>query len=275
MGYSGKHDEINDIAFAYFSSPPRRRSMDDRNRLLEVMQPVVRGIARFMSVSLPHFIDVDDLIGYGNLGLVGLVDRDGFDTTRGYPFTTYARPCIQGAIKDGLRSEDRVPRHSRDCTAVITSLHAPRLHNDPHAPIPSYEEVKAVAKARGTVNTSLPSRKVYDSACALYEGRSHMFLFTDITAPDKDDGEYKQNSLSDGMFADPNADQVRDVALSDEVRRLCSALAPQERRILELYYFNALSMKEIGHMLKLTESRICQIHKSVMEQLRRRFAATA
>ncbi len=275
MGYSGKHGEINDIAFAYFSRPLYKRSTDDRNRLLEAMQPIVRRIAVFMSRSLPPVIDVGDLVGYGNLGLVGLVDHGRFDTTRGYKFTTYADLRIRGAINDGLRSEDRVSRLWRDRAEVIASLHAPRLRIDPRAPLPSYEEFKAAAKALGMVGISRSLRESYDSACALYQKQGNTFLFTDIASPDGSDrGDQKQ--VSDGsFFADPNADQVRDVALSDEVRRLCSVLAPQERRILELYYFHALTMKEIGNMLKLTESRICQIHANIMKNLRKTFVASA
>lgn len=156
-----------------------------------------------------------ELIGYGTEGLLQAID--GFDPARGIKLTTYASGRVHGAILDGLRNLDWVPRLAR------------RRHGDDCRRMVSMQAILA----RG-------------------EGRDQLRIHT---------------------LVDPAADQQqRDRESREAVRRRCVGFSAAERLIVEMYYVEGLNMREIGKALGLSESRVSQMHSSVLDQMRARVA---
>ncbi len=230
-----------------------RKEKDDatRNCLLELYLPLVRYTAERIHAKLPDEVHVDDLFSAGVLGLMDAVNA--FDPGRGVKFETYCAPRIRGAILDELRSLDWVPRLVRSRAHKLNEAHArlEALHGRKptdreladHMRLPMSEFRKLQRDAKATTLVSL-SRK-------WFETDSH-----------KDVREI--DILEDKRSEDPHRSAQR-----KDVRELVTrGLSRAERLIVMLYYFEEMTMKEIGETLDLSESRVSQMHSAVLERLR-------
>jgi RNA polymerase sigma factor for flagellar operon FliA len=222
-----------------------------RNRLLELYLPLVRYTAERIRTKLPDEVNVEDLFSAGILGLMDAVKA--FDPKRGVKFETYCAPRIRGAILDELRSLDWVPRLVRSrahkLNEAVVKLEAAlgRKPNDrelaDHMKLPLGEFHKLQRDAKAVTLVSL-SRK-------WFETDSH-----------KDVREI--DILEDKRSEDPHYSAQR-----KDVRDLVTrGLSRAERLIVMLYYFEEMTMKEIGETLDLSESRVSQMHSAVLERLR-------
>ena len=222
-----------------------------RNQLLEHYLPLVRYAAERLHAKLPDEVDVDDLISAGIFGLMDALKA--FDRERGVKFETYCAPRIRGAILDELRSLDWVPRLVRhrahqlnQATASLESVLGRKptdkeLSKEMRLPMKDFLKLRRDAKAVGLVSLS---RK-------WYETDSHK---------DVREIDVLQDKRSDDPF---RAAQRKDI--KDLVTR---GLSRAERLIIVLYYFEEMTMKEIGETLDLSESRVSQMHSAVLGRLR-------
>lgn len=200
---------------------------------------LARQMALRMAGRLPACVDLDDLIGAGMLGLIDAVDR--FDETRAIPFEAYARTRIQGAILDALRAEDHLSRRDRRA-----GREADRAEDQLRSKLKREPTVDELHKARRGVPRTLP----------------HAMAFLSID--DADDATLAERSPADAFAA---------LATSQTHAQLRSAVAELEERdrvILSLYYEQELTYREIGGILGVTESRICQLLRSAHARLKQR-----
>ncbi len=212
-----------------------------RNVLMEHYLHLVRYNAERVHVKLPDEVELDDLMSAGIFGLMDAIDA--FDLERGVKFETYCAPRIRGAILDELRSMDWVPRLVRSRAHKMES--ATKQLEVELGRSPTNEEIAKDASAVGVVSLS---RKWFE------------------TDSNKDVREI--DVLEDKKGANP----VREIQRKDLKELLTKGLSRAERLIIILYYFEEMTMKEIGATLDLSESRVSQMHSSILARLKAQMA---
>ena len=222
-----------------------------RNILMENYLHLVRYNAERIHVKLPDEVELDDLMSAGVFGLMDAINA--FDIERGVKFETYCAPRIRGAILDELRSMDWVPRlvrsraHKLDGASKQLEVELGRAPTNEEVakrlkiPMPEYEKMAKDASAVGLVSLS---RKWFE------------------TDSNKDVREI--DVLEDKRGADP----VREIQRKDLKDLITKGLSRAERLIIILYYFEEMTMKEIGATLDLSESRVSQMHSSILARLK-------
>ena len=231
-----------------------------RERLVVAYSPLVKFIAGRMASGLPSHVEEGDLISYGLLGLIGAIER--FDPAREIKFETFAVARVKGAIIDELRSLDWVPRSVRARARDVERAHAKLEAKLQRAP--TDEEMA----------TELEMTVEEFQAALLEIANSSVLALDDLwTFADPEGGG--QISVLD-TITDPNAVDPESEAQSSEVKdRLADAiesLPERERLVIALYYYENLTLREIGEVLGVTESRVSQLHTKAVLGLRSRFA---
>lgn len=231
-----------------------------REKLILNYAPLVKFVAGRVGSGLPATVDGGDLISYGIFGLMDALEK--FDRGRGIKFETYAIPRIRGAIVDELRSLDWVPRSvrskARQVEQAIGRLEA-TLHRTPTEEEVAVELGVNLEDLRDTLQ-----RVNMSSVVALDEvvGRGG----------DDDSSTSLIDTIEDSEAPDPVA--AFDRAETREILRgVVGGLADRDRLVITMYYFEGLTLKEIGKALGVTESRICQIHTKAVLDLRGRMRA--
>jgi RNA polymerase sigma factor FliA len=228
---------------------------DTRQQLILDHYPLVRTIACRMVRRFPSCVDVDELINVGALGLMDAVDR--FDSSREVPFKAYAEIRIRGAIVDALREADWVPRSVR------------RKYNK-------------IENARATLHRQLgrdPSRAELAHALELtmdqfdaLAGDAQVRKLVSLDNPVDDDN---MTPLSERLSDDSEelTELWAKAELKDAVVQAVQNLPKKERTAVALYYLNQLTLKEIGRVLGVTESRACQLRAQGVKRLKFRLRA--
>ena len=231
-----------------------RRSL--RNQLMETYLPIVKYNAERISTKLPDEVDVDDLISAGVFGLMDAIDA--FDLDRGVKFETYCAPRIRGAILDELRSMDWVPRLVRSRAhklETVSRVLQAELGRHPtgdelaHRMGVNQREFEKIRRDANAVMQVSLSRKHYETDSS-----------RDVCEIDVLEDKRGKNPVSEV--------QKRD--LKDVITR---GLTRAERLILVLYYYEEMTMKEIGATLDLSESRVSQMHSAILSRLKPMIAA--
>ncbi len=236
-----------------FKKDPSNQEL--RNRLVEIYLPLVKYNGERIWARLPEGVELDDLISAGVFGLMDAIDA--FDLSRGVKFETYCVPRIRGAMLDELRTMDWVPRLVRSKASklneAIKNLEAKlgrqpseqELAEELQISVQELEKMMADANA---VNLISLNNKWYetDSYQAVRE--------IDI--------------LEDKKGEDP----TKRIQKNDLMRLVTKGLNRNERLIIILYYYEELTMKEIGATLDLSESRVSQMHSSIVQRLQNQLA---
>lgn len=222
-----------------------------RNVLIERYLPLVRYIAERLLAKLPQNIELDDLQSAGIFGLMDAVD--GFDLDRGVKFETYCTTRIRGAILDELRSLDWVPRIVRNKANRID------------------QAWKSLEVELGRAPTDLEMSERLEMSLQEYEGmirEASAITITSLTDKAKDDQGSKSlrkiDLLEDKRGIDPEY-ELKKKEITDFITR---GLSRKERLIILLYYYEDLTMREIGATLNLSESRVCQLHSRIILRLK-------
>ena len=227
-----------------------------RERLIMHYSPLVKFVAGRLGAGLPNSVDPGDLVGFGVFGLMDAIDR--FDEERGTRFSTFAVPRIRGAILDGLRSLDWVPRSVRSRSRAVQDAIA-RLEMA-WGRSPTDDEIASeLGVAPEEFQTWLANIAVATVGPLDHVVRSgaHLHSVADLPADDPS----------------PQAD-LEDRELRHSVRSEVRRLPDRERMVLALYYDEGLTLVEIGQILGVTESRVSQIHARAVLQLRSRLLAS-
>jgi RNA polymerase sigma factor for flagellar operon FliA len=228
-----------------------------RERLVLAYSPLVKFVAGRMSSGLPAHIEEADLISYGLLGLIGAIER--FEPEREIKFETFAVARIKGSIIDELRSLDWVPRSVRAKAREIEAAHT-KLERE-LGRTPTDEEVsKALEMSMDEFQEAL-----------MQISNSSLVALDELWAVSDSSGD--QVSLLDTM-RDPSAvDPARELGVSELKDRLAHAISrlpEREKLVVALYYYENLTLREIGEVLGVTESRVSQLHTKAVLRLKAR-----
>jgi RNA polymerase sigma factor for flagellar operon FliA len=230
------------------------RSPDSRERLILHYAPLVKYVASRVAVGLPASVEQSDLVSYGMFGLIDALEK--FEPGRGNKFETYAIPRIKGAIIDELRAMDWVPRSVRFKAREID-----KAHQDLESMLKRQPSEHEMAERLG-----MTRRELHDVVTQI--SFVSVLALDEMVSVGADRGE--QVSLLDTL-ADKNLDPTSGVE-GQETRGLLAAainsLSEREKIVVTLYYFEGLTLAEIGEILGVTESRVCQIHTKAVGGLR-------
>ena len=230
------------------------QSVDARNRLVLHYSPLVKYVAGRVSSGLPHNVEQTDLVSYGMFGLIDAIDK--FEPERGYKFETYAIARIRGAIIDELRSIDWVPRSVRAKARAVEKTYA-KLENQLRR-TPTDAEV---AEAMGTSEEELQALFAQISFFGLVALEETLSV-----GPDRADSVTVADTIPDrgvGPVAAFEEEETREMLVA-----AINRLPEREKVVLALYYYENLTLNQIGQILGITESRVCQIHTKAVIQLR-------
>ena len=212
--------------------------------------PLVKRIAYHMMARLPASVEVDDLIQVGLIGLMDAVGR--FDGTQGAQFESYATQRIRGAMLDELREADWLPRHVRQKSRQIESaIHKLEQRN---GKAPSEQEISAELGMPIDQYQSM----LGDVKC------SQLLCYEDFS--DEDSASFLERYLVDGS-SDPLA-VLEDEGFRESLIAAIHHLPERERSMMGMYYEQDMNLKEIGAVLGVSESRVCQLHSQAVARLR-------
>ena len=227
-----------------------------RERLILTYAPLVKYVAGRMSSALPAHVEEADLISYGLQGLIGAVER--FDPGRQVKFETYAVARIKGSIIDELRSLDWVPRSVRARAREIERKSAELEHRLQRAP--TDEELA------GALNMTLGE---FETAITQIHNSSIVALDEMWTVSSGGEPLSLIDTIGDSRLTDPAA--LLDVTeLRDTLADAIARLPDREKIVIALYYYDGLTLREIGEVLGVTESRVSQLHTKAILRLKGR-----
>jgi RNA polymerase sigma factor FliA len=222
-----------------------------RNVLMELHYPLVRHIAERLLQTLPKSIELDDLVSAGLFGLMDAIR--GFDPSRGIKFKTYCTTRIRGSILDQLRSQDWVPRLVRLKASRIEKA-LQRLQGE-YGREPTHAELADNLRMdHGELSNEIVSARA-----------KTMFSLSERWDDRDDDSSMEKVEIVEDKDA---VDPIGELNRRDLMVYITRSLTHKERFIIEQYYQVGHTMREIGEMLALTESRVCQIHSNVMARLK-------
>lgn len=231
---------------------------DARDQLILHYSPLVKYVAGRVAVGLPQNVDQADLVSYGIFGLIDAIEK--FDPERGFKFETYAISRIKGSILDELRSIDWVPRSVRAKARSLEKAYA-KLEGDLHRTPTDAELAEELDMSEGQL-AQLLSQISFVGMAALDEM---------LAGGDRGESITLGDTIADsgrGPVTIYEAEETRQL-LAETINRM----PERERLVLTLYYYEALTLAEIGEVLRVTESRVCQIHTKAVLQLRSKILA--
>ncbi len=241
-------DDIQQVWLDFKKDPSNQQL---RNRLMERYFPLVKYNGERIWQRLPDGVELDDLVSAGVFGLMDAIDA--FDMNRGVKFETYCVPRIRGAMLDELRSMDWVPRLVRSKASklgeAIKHLEA-KFGRQP-------TEIE-LAEHMGLAVKEL-ERMMMDASAVNLISLNKKWYETD---------SYKDVREIDILEDKRGEDPTRRIQKNDLMRLVTKGLNRNERLIIILYYYEELTMKEIGATLDLSESRVSQMHSSIVERLK-------
>lgn len=251
MTRPAKDTEINAAWDRFFET----HDTEFRNRIVEHYMPIVKKIAEIIARRLWPRVTSDELASAGYDGLISAVRS--FDPERGVKFETYCRQRIVGAIRDWQREIDPLGRSGRNFERTLTALESSfRAASGRAGSASEYAEKMGIPLTK----FMKMKRTVLASHCVPLE------------SPTERRDDTRVGSL---VPADPGPSPVQHTERELIREYLTRGLKEQDRLIITLYYYERLTMAEIGKLLGVSESRVCQRHAEIVDQLRTRFANTA
>jgi RNA polymerase sigma factor FliA len=225
----------------------------DRNQLVQRFVPLVKRIAYHLMARLPANIQFEDLVQNGMLGLLDAFDR--FEEGFGAQFETYATQRVRGAMLDGLRENDWLPRSLRRELRRIEGAINELEHA--HGRAPSEREL---AEALGLTLAEYQK--------TLQDARGHQLVYFDDFAGDGDEDFLERHYVDSSV--DP-ANVLEDKDIKAHLVKAIAQLPEREKLMMALYYEQELNFREVGEVMGVTESRICQLHTQAISRLRGQF----
>jgi RNA polymerase sigma factor for flagellar operon FliA len=253
--------ERKDDTDALWAEYKRTGDQAARDRLILTYAPLVKYVAGRLGSGLPAHVDEGDLVSYGLLGLIGAIER--FDPARDIKFETYAIARIKGSIIDELRSMDWVPRsvraRARDIERTIAALEA-KL-----ARAPTDEEIAG--------SLGITEEEFQDSLMEI--SRTSIAALDELWTSSSHGGDPVAliDTIPDPGAAEPQAAMAH-TELREALGEAIARLPEREKLVVTLYYYEELTLREIGEVLGVTESRVSQLHTKAILRLKARLSAT-
>ncbi len=231
---------------------PNKRQRED---LIRRYSGLVRLLVSRIAGHLPQWVEYEDLLSAGVLGLLKAIDR--FDPVRGVKFETYATPVIRGEVMEMLRAKDWVPRGVRRRAREVA---------------------RAIGQLEGLLGRAPAAQEIAEHLGVTLQGyeailadtaRASLLSFEEVFAEGDDQSNHAAPQMAevrDDMM-DPLAALEAD-DLKRVVARAVERIPEREQHVLALYYQESMTLKEIGAVLGVTESRVCQIHSQAMARVR-------
>jgi RNA polymerase sigma factor for flagellar operon FliA len=228
--------------------------LEARNTLIERYAPLVKYVAGRMAVNMPPQVEFDDLVSYGIFGLIDAIEK--YEIARGFKFKTYATTRIRGGIIDELRALDWIPRSVRQKSRQLQQVYA-ELENKLGRGATDEE----VAQELGI------SLADFDQLLNDVSGTAVISL-DDVWHVGSDDDEIQVGDTIAGSEKDhPNYKIERDEVKNTLIDAI-KLLPPREKEVIALYYYEELTLKEIGLVLGVTESRVSQLHSKAIMRMK-------
>ena len=241
------HNAAHNAAFTTYTAKGRL----DPNALLKQYSPLVRRLAHQMIAKLPANVELDDLIQVGMIGLADALTR--FDSEQGVQFETFATQRIRGAMLDELRGTDWMSRgdrrHQRTIEAAVHRLEQ-RLGRAPHE--------GEIAKEMGMTLVAYQE--------LLGKVRGTQLIYLEDMSGDDGDVDFLDRHVGDES-ANPLA-ILKDLRMREALVEAIKVLPEREQYVMSMYYEHDMNLKEIAAVLKVTESRVCQLHSQSIARLR-------
>lgn len=236
-----------------YKEEPNKLTPDQKDKLILEYAPLIKFIAQKIAIRLPPNIEIDDLISSGVIGLMDAIEK--YDPTRDNTFKTYAEFRIRGAILDELRAQDWVPRSVRD-KAKLLDRTVVKLESQ----LGRTPEDQEVAEA-----LSMTLDEFHD---LVNQVRPVSLLSIDDSAAFSNvDKKSIINLLESCKLSNP-LNQLNLKTIKEVVTTSIEELPEKQRLVLSLYYYEDLNLKEIGRILRVTESRVSQLHAQAVSRLR-------
>lgn len=231
------------------------RRPEARLALIEHYVPLVEYVSDRLSAGLPRTVSRDDLIGFGTVGLIDAIEK--FDFERGLRFETYASWRIRGAILDGLRQNDWVPRSVREKARRIEEayheLEQSRMRSVSEAEVAEYLQVDEAEFRQMLKELAAATVCSFDEPIKEEEDETRLSLLIDESAKNPES-------------------TVHDVFLKEVLAEAIEKLTEKERTVISLFYFEELTLSEIAEVMSLSPSRISQLHSKAIGRLRQTLA---
>ena len=237
----------------------KARTQEVRDRLILTYAPLVKFVAGRVGASLPSHVDEQDLVSYGLLGLIGAIER--FDPDREIKFETFAMARIRGAIIDELRSLDWVPRsvrtRARQIERAIAALEKELMR------APTDEEI---AKKLGVTGDELEESLTEIS-------RTSVAALDELWSPSGSGDQIALiDTIEDELGPDPEL-SLEQSEVKEALAEAISDLPEREKLVVTLYYYEELTLREIGEVIGVTESRVSQLHTKAVLRLKARLSS--
>tara|TARA_B100001248_G_C27399032_1_gene468313 strand:+ start:7086 stop:7865 length:780 start_codon:yes stop_codon:yes gene_type:complete len=240
-----------------YKEDPSKLSAEQKDKLIMEYAPLIKFIAQKIAARLPSNIELDDLISSGVIGLMDAIEK--YDPSRDNKFKTYAEFRIRGAILDELRAQDWVPRSVRDKAKLldrtIVKLEATLGRNATDEEICEALKIN-MEEFHDLVNQVRPVSMLSIDESATFSNVDKKSILSIL---ENEKGNNPHSHLNIKVVKDLIANAIED-------------LPEKQRLVLSLYYYEDLNLKEIGQVLKVTESRVSQLHAQAVTRLRAKLA---
>lgn len=235
----------------------KNRTASIREQIIIEYAPLVKLVAGRLSMYLGYNVEYDDLVGYGVFGLIDAIDK--FDYNKGIKFETYASLRIRGSILDQIRKMDWIPRSLRQKQKKIDAAMG-KLETE-LGRVPTDEEL---AKEIGITEEELVN----------WQGQSNVSNIVSLDEFIDTSGEKEMEPVKNHPFDTPE-----EVVEKAEIKRLLAesleSLTDKEKKVILLYYYEELTLKEISRVLEVSESRISQLHTKALQKMKVKLGSAA
>lgn len=240
--------ELNRLWSEYAKS----RSIEIRDRFIIEYAPLVKIVAGKLSMYLGYNVEYEDLVGYGIFGLIDAIDK--YDVDKGNKFETYASLRIRGAILDQIRKMDWIPRSLRQKQKKIDS---------------AISELESATGKKPTDEEVAKHLGISDEEYMTWQGKAKVSNLVSLDEFVENAGEKSMESVKT-----TGKEQPEKVAEKNEVKRILmetlEVLTDKEKKVILLYYYEELTLKEISAILEVSESRISQLHTKALSKMKKK-----
>ena len=228
----------------------RSRSTDIREKLILEYAPLVKLVAGRLSMYLGYNVEYDDLVSYGIFGLIDAIDK--FDITKTVKFETYASLRIRGAILDQIRKMDWIPRTVRQKQKQIDA---------------AMKEIEVEYGRTATDEEIAVRLGITENEYVEWQSQMKVTNVVSLNEFMEQGSDVPNGNAGSSHFAQPE-EAYEQEELKDILKETLELLTEKERRVIELYYYEELTLKEISVVLEVSESRISQLHTKALQKMK-------